>query len=44
MLMAREANILYLSAVFRMMSDMTTIGIRSALTKIVGENDVGKVK
>lgn len=34
----------YLANFFRMFSDVVTVGIRSALTKIVGEKDVGKVR
>ena len=43
LLAKKNANILYLALVFRMLADMTTIAVRSALTKVVGPNDIGKV-
>ena len=43
-LLAKDYHFLYLANFFRMFSDVVTVGIRSALTKIVGERDVGKVK
>ena len=42
-LLAKVPEVLYLSAVIRLFSEMTTTSIRAALTKIVGRNDVGKV-
>ena len=42
-LFAHKAELLYLANFFRMFSDVVTVGIRSVLTKIVGEKDVGKV-
>ena len=42
-LVAENYLILYLANFFRMFSDVTTVGIRSALSKLVGSNDVGKV-
>ena len=42
-LLARKASILYVAAVLTMFADVVTVGIRSALTKIVGENDIGTV-
>ena len=42
-LFAHKASLLYLANFFRMFSDVVTVGIRSTLTKIVGEKDVGKV-
>merc|ERR1712079_472261 len=43
LLLASSYKLLYLANFFRMFADVTTIGIRSALSKIVGEKDVGKV-
>ena len=43
-LLANVAELLYLAYFLRMFSDVVTVGIRSALTKIVGEMDVGNVK
>ena len=43
-LLATDYHFLYLANFLRMFSDVVTVGIRSALTKIVGERDVGKVK
>jgi MFS family permease len=43
-LFAEVAEVLYLANGLRMFSDVVTVGIRSALTKIVGSNDVGKVR
>ncbi len=42
-LLAKSFEWLYLANFLRMFSDVVTVGIRSALTKIVGEKDVGKV-
>ena len=42
-ILAKIPEILYLAAVIRLFAEMTTTGIRSALTKIVGSQDVGKV-
>ena len=42
-LLANDYHFLYLANFFRMFSDVVTVGIRSVLTKIVGERDVGKV-
>ena len=42
-LLARNPEILYLAAVIRSFAEMTTTSIRSAITKIVGNQDVGKV-
>ena len=42
-LLAKIPEVLYLAAVIRLFAEMTTTGIRSALTKIVGSQDVGKV-
>ena len=42
-LIARNPEILYLAAVIRSFAEMTTTSIRSAITKIVGNQDVGKV-
>ena len=42
-LLAHKYQLLYLAYFLRMFSDVVTVGIRSALTKIVGQNDVGKV-
>ena len=42
-LLARNPEILYLAAVIRLFAEMTTTSIRSAITKIVGNQDVGKV-
>jgi len=42
-LLATDYHFLYLANFFKMFSDVVTVGIRSALTKIVGERDVGKV-
>ena len=44
LLLATNYKLLYLANFFRMFADVTTIGIRSALSKIVGEKDVGKVR
>ena len=43
LLLATDYKLLYLANFFSMFADATTIGIRSALSKIVGEKDVGKV-
>ena len=43
-LLATKQELLYLANFLRMFSDVVSVGIRSALTKIVGENDVGKVE
>ena len=43
-LLATDYHFLYLANFFKMFSDVVTVGIRSALTKIVGERDIGKVK
>ena len=40
--LAKIPELLYLSAVIRTFAEMTTTSIRSALTKIVGSDDVGK--
>ena len=42
-LLAEVKEVLYLAKFLTMFSDVTTIGIRSALTKIVGSGDVGKI-
>ena len=42
-LLAENFMVLYLANFLRMFSDVVTVGIRSALTKIVGEKDIGKV-
>ena len=42
-LLAHKWEYLFLAYALRMFSDVVTVGIRSALTKIVGSNDVGKV-
>ena len=42
-LLAHKWEYLLLAYALRMFSDVVTVGIRSALTKIVGANDVGKV-
>ena len=42
-LIARNPEILYLAAVIRSFAEMTTPSIRSAITKIVGNQDAGKV-
>ena len=42
-LIAKVAVLLYLANFLRMFSDVVTVGIRSTLTKIVGQQDVGKV-
>ena len=42
-LIARNPEILHLAAVIRSFAEMTTTSIRSAITKIVGNQDVGKV-
>ena len=41
--LAGHYKYLYLANAFRMFSDVTTVGIRSALSKLVGSSDVGKV-
>ena len=41
--LARNPEILYLAAVIRSFAEMTTTSIRSAITKIVGNQDAGKV-
>ena len=43
LLLAKSYKLLYLANFLRMFADVTTIGIRSTLSKIVGEKDVGKV-
>ena len=43
-LIAKVAVLLYLANFLRMFSDVVTVGIRSTLTKIVGQQDVGKVR
>ena len=43
-LTARIPEVLYLSAVIKIFSEMTTTSIRSGITKIVGREDVGKVR
>ena len=43
LLLAKTYQLLYVANFLRMFADVTTIGIRSALSKIVGEKDVGKV-
>ena len=43
-LLATDYHFLYLANFLKMFSDVVTVGIRSALTKIVGERDVGKVQ
>ena len=39
-LLARNPEILYLAAVIRLFAEMATMSIRSAITKIVGNQDV----
>ena len=43
-LIAKIPEVLYLSAVIKIFSEMTTTSIRSGITKIVGRQDVGKVR
>ena len=43
-LVANIPEVLYLSAVIKIFSEMTTTSIRSGITKIVGRQDVGKVR
>ena len=43
-MLAENYKLLYLANFFRMFSDVTTVGIRSALTKLVGSSDTGKVR
>ena len=42
-MLAENYLFLYLANFLRMFSDVTTVGIRSALTKLVGSSDTGKV-
>ena len=42
-LLAKIPELLYLSAVIKLFSEMTTTTIRSGLTKIIGPQDIGKV-
>lgn len=42
-LVAEVKEVMWLARVLSMFSDVTTIGVRAALTKIVGGNDVGKI-
>ena len=42
-LLAKTPELLYVSAVIKLFSEMTTTTIRSGLTKIVGRQDIGKV-
>jgi len=42
-MLAENYLLLYLANFLRMFSDVTTVGIRSALTKLVGSSDTGKV-
>ena len=42
-LLAKVPEVLYVSAITRLFAEMTTTSIRSALTKIVGSQDIGKV-
>merc|ERR1711997_805355 len=42
-LLANIPELLYLSAVIKLFSEMTTTTIRSGLTKIIGPQDIGKV-
>ena len=41
-MLAENYMLLYLANFLRMFSDVTTVGIRSALTKLVGSSDTGK--
>ena len=43
-LIAKIPEVLYLSAAIKIFSEMTTTSIRSGITKIVGRQDVGKVR
>ena len=43
-LLAPVPAFLYVASVIGMFSEMTTTSIRSALTKIVGASDIGKVR
>ena len=43
-LIAKIPEVLYLSAVIKIFSEMTTTSIRSGITKVVGRQDVGKVR
>jgi len=42
-MLAENYKLLYLAQFFRMFMDVTTVGIRSALSKLVSSNDTGKV-
>ena len=43
-MLAENYKLLYLAQFFRMFMDVTTVGIRSALSKLVSSNDTGKVR
>ena len=43
-MLAKIANIMYLANFLQMFAPLATTAIRSALTKIVGSNDTGKVR